>query len=542
MDRLDLESAGRRLRAAEAEARRAPAARVTAAAPTARARPRSPAAARAAGQGLGGTGPGGGGGGGVPDTGNLGAGHRQPGRRRSRAGVVLLVRRHHVSRRRRYRPVRPRRATTPAARSRAYDFTATDASAVRLHRRRQRLRERDTRPAHRGQPAAGFNAGYHLLRRQREHRHVRAGHHVRRDRDQLHAQPARAASRPPPGGSSPGSSPTAPSSGWTSATTPAAVLDLTGYNSGGTVLFDSGHVLFGVDGVPLYVDVELTANGSGGATWHIATVQPGARTDQRQPVRHRQRRDRRLRQRRLHQPRLGRHVRVSAGQIAVQTYADTHPGHGAGHRRVQRGARRRPAGAAGGRGEPRLRARRQRHRHPADGAAAGRHVRERASSPARTWTAGSCTSPATQFGIALPHPDLACRARAPLLTLDYSAGELAAELVPVADDQFTRNYITVTRNNGSNATATLTSGPMSTAAPPDGVGTYVYTLTVYGYADAQLANLGRLDADRSAPSPTRRYPEIRRRPHPAGGGRAVRHRRRRWMSGPTSRSSTRRRG
>ena len=52
-------------------------------------------------------------------------------------------------------------------------------------------------------------------------------------------------------------------------------LDLTGYNSSGTQLFDSGRVTFGVDGVPLYADVELTANG-GGAQWVINTVQPGA--------------------------------------------------------------------------------------------------------------------------------------------------------------------------------------------------------------------------------------------------------------------------
>ena len=30
---------------------------------------------------------------------------------------------------------------------------------------------------------------------------------------------------------------------------------------------------------------------------------------------------------------------------------------------------------------------------------------------------------------------------------------------------------------------------MSTAAPPNGVGTYVYTLTVYGFADSQLGPL-----------------------------------------------------
>jgi hypothetical protein len=101
---------------------------------------------------------------------------------------------------------------------------------------------------------------------------------------------------------------------------------------------------------------------------------------------------------------------------------------------------------------------------------------------------GQLYEPRDQFGIAY-RTRISMQGQSPLLTLDYSAGELAAELVPVADDQFTRNYITVTRNNGSNVTATLTSGAMSTAAPPDGVGTYVYTLTVYGYADSQLTNL-----------------------------------------------------
>jgi len=35
----------------------------------------------------------------------------------------------------------------------------------------------------------------------------------------------------------------------------------------------------------------------------------------------------------------------------------------------------------------------------------------------------------------------------------------------------------------------LTSGAMSTAAPPNGVGAYVSDLTVQAYADTQLANL-----------------------------------------------------
>ena len=48
---------------------------------------------------------------------------------------------------------------------------------------------------------------------------------------------------------------------------------------------------------------------------------------------------------------------------------------------------------------------------------------------------------------------------------------------------------TMDSDRGASATAALTTGAMSTADPPNGVGDYTYALTVQAYADSQLANL-----------------------------------------------------
>ncbi len=58
------------------------------------------------------------------------------------------------------------------------------------------------------------------------------------------------------------------------------------------------------------------------------------------------------------------------------------------------------------------------------------------------------------------------------LTLDHSANQLSAPLVPVDDDAITRNDVTVRRIGGSSNQQTLTSGALSTQPPPDGVGGY----------------------------------------------------------------------
>jgi hypothetical protein len=75
------------------------------------------------------------------------------------------------------------------------------------------------------------------------------------------------------------------------------------------------------------------------------------------------------------------------------------------------------------------------------------------------------------------------------LALDYAAKHLSPPLEPIDDDQAIRNNVTATRPSGSSATATLTSGPLSTLDPPNGVGTYDDPITVNVQADTQLPDV-----------------------------------------------------
>ena len=93
-----------------------------------------------------------------------------------------------------------------------------------------------------------------------------------------------------------------------------------------------------------------------------------------------------------------------------------------------------------------------------------------------------------QFGIGY-RTRVNLQGQSPAFIADYSLATLAGSLQPTADDQFTRNDITVTRNGGASSRAFLPSGAMSIMAPPNGVGDYTYSLTVQAYADTQLANL-----------------------------------------------------
>ncbi|MET8766313.1 hypothetical protein [Streptomyces sp. NPDC004658] len=65
----------------------------------------------------------------------------------------------------------------------------------------------------------------------------------------------------------------------------------------------------------------------------------------------------------------------------------------------------------------------------------------------------------------------------PTLTLDYTAGQLAQIPVPVEDDRYVQNKVTVTCN-GVSATYEETSGALGTALPPAGVGTYGQDVTL----------------------------------------------------------------
>lgn len=58
------------------------------------------------------------------------------------------------------------------------------------------------------------------------------------------------------------------------------------------------------------------------------------------------------------------------------------------------------------------------------------------------------------------------------LTLDVSQHQLSGPLVPVDDDSYTRNDVTVSRQGGSSYQVVQTTGSMSTQSPPNGVGDY----------------------------------------------------------------------
>jgi hypothetical protein len=74
------------------------------------------------------------------------------------------------------------------------------------------------------------------------------------------------------------------------------------------------------------------------------------------------------------------------------------------------------------------------------------------------------------------------------LALSYTANQLAAVPTPLDDDQYTRNDVTVTRQGGTFARATLTTGALSTAAPPAGVGPYPDQLTLSLRTDADTTD------------------------------------------------------
>jgi hypothetical protein len=94
-------------------------------------------------------------------------------------------------------------------------------------------------------------------------------------------------------------------------------------------------------------------------------------------------------------------------------------------------------------------------------------------------------------------------AQTPVITIDYSAGELSPPFEPIDDDQLTRNDITATKRDGDSFNAVQTTGPLSVADPPTGVGRYKDERTVNVETDAMLPgvaqwllNIGTLDQAR----------------------------------------------
>lgn len=78
--------------------------------------------------------------------------------------------------------------------------------------------------------------------------------------------------------------------------------------------------------------------------------------------------------------------------------------------------------------------------------------------------------------------------QAAALTLSQASHQLAAQLAPIDDDRTVRNDVTVTRVGGSSARSELTSGALSTATPPDGVGRYDEAVSLSLASDTQVAD------------------------------------------------------
>ncbi|MFE0378333.1 hypothetical protein ACFW1M_22745 [Streptomyces inhibens] len=76
--------------------------------------------------------------------------------------------------------------------------------------------------------------------------------------------------------------------------------------------------------------------------------------------------------------------------------------------------------------------------------------------------------------------------QAPAVALNYHT-DIVGPLEPTDDDQHVRNDVTVGRINGSSARSTLDVGPLSTQAPPYGVGRYDDSSTLNLYSDDQPA-------------------------------------------------------
>ncbi|MBW8087751.1 hypothetical protein IGW14_06750 [Streptomyces hygroscopicus subsp. hygroscopicus] len=76
------------------------------------------------------------------------------------------------------------------------------------------------------------------------------------------------------------------------------------------------------------------------------------------------------------------------------------------------------------------------------------------------------------------------------LALNYETpGHISPPFKPSDDDQYLRNEITVTRRDGTSAVDSLNVGPLSTQAPPNGVGRYQDSKDINFYTDDQPAQM-----------------------------------------------------
>jgi hypothetical protein len=76
------------------------------------------------------------------------------------------------------------------------------------------------------------------------------------------------------------------------------------------------------------------------------------------------------------------------------------------------------------------------------------------------------------------------RAAPTVVALDY--GDLKPPFDPVADDRYVVNDVTVTRMDGASGRVQITSGPLSSLEPPNGVGLYDESVELNLYSDDQV--------------------------------------------------------
>lgn len=86
------------------------------------------------------------------------------------------------------------------------------------------------------------------------------------------------------------------------------------------------------------------------------------------------------------------------------------------------------------------------------------------------------------------HSRLSLYNQTPVVELDCASGHIGAPLQPVDDDQILANKVTISRTYGSNETAELTTGKLSTQDPPDGAGLREHSEDVSLREDALLAS------------------------------------------------------
>lgn len=263
-------------------------------------------------------------------------------------------------------------------------------------------------------------------------------------------------------------------------------LGFRGLNSGSSTIFDTGPVSFAVDGQPVLVSMELVQKGSN-FTYRISTVVPGADTFLELG------------------PTSVSGTLGAVSQIVVNpggTINDT----AIGHITVQYALDdiTNISNALNGNAGEMAGARFQRFCNEAglsfefngnisDTPQMGPQQNKKLSDllqEIEDADQGQLFEPRDTFGLGYS-TRVSLMNQNPTLSVDYTNAHLAGDLEPATDDQLVRNDVTVSRQNGADANATLTDGSLSILDPPNGIGDYSFSLTANVDADSQVGNLAQ---------------------------------------------------